>query len=136
MSAFPRPALAALIVAVACSATGHRFDPDSVPKISPRVSTVQDVNRWFGEPTSVQTRGTGGSSWLYLYEEIERRDTRTITKIGRSIASLFGWRTFFPPVDLAYENRTRHALTVDFDPSGVVRDYTYERTEVPTRRVY
>ena len=137
MTAVPRVALAALVViAFGCSSTGRRFDPDSVPKIRPGVTTARDVQRWFGEPTSVETRGTGGMTWGYRYETQQRRDTRTITKIGRSIASIFGWRTFFPPVDVAYSNRTRHNLRVYFDENSVVRDYTYNRTDEPSQRVY
>jgi outer membrane protein assembly factor BamE (lipoprotein component of BamABCDE complex) len=107
-----------------------------VPKIRPEISTRADVERWFGDPQTVSTTGSGHSRWTYLYEERTTRDTRTITKIWRSIASVFGGRIFVPPVDVAYENVSRHRLVVWFDSSGTVADYTYARTDLPKKRIY
>jgi hypothetical protein len=78
----------------------------------------------------------GGYRWKYLHEERTRRDTGTITKIGRSIASIMRSRVYLPPVDVAYENVTRHELVVLFDEDGFVEDYRYEREDIPSRRVY
>lgn len=121
---------------VGCAARGARFDPDSVPRIQPEATTQAEVRRWFGAPTTQEMRGTGTSKWVYFYEERSRRDTRSVTKVGRFLASIFGWRVFFPPVDVAYENTVRHRLAVYFDEEGVVRDYAYERTEIPSKVVY
>jgi outer membrane protein assembly factor BamE (lipoprotein component of BamABCDE complex) len=125
-----------LLVALACTTRGRRFSADDVPRIRPGVTTQEDVRRLFGAPASVRVTASGGSRWSYVYEEETRRDTRTLTKIGVSIASIFGARVYIPPVDLAYETRTRHRLDVWFDGASVVEDYTYEREDVPTRRVY
>jgi outer membrane protein assembly factor BamE (lipoprotein component of BamABCDE complex) len=123
-------------LALACASSGTRFNADLVPKIQPERSTEADVRKLFGQPTSTAVAGTGGARWRYFYEETTTRDTGSLTKIGRSIASIFGFGMFWPPVDIAWEKTTRHDLVVFFDSEGVVRDYTYERTEVPTRRVY
>ncbi len=131
-----RPLVLLALLALACASSGTKFDADSVPRIRPEQSTEADVRKIFGEPTSIAVAGTGGARWRYFYEETTTRDTGTLTKIGRSIASVFGFGMFWPPVDIAWEKRTRHDLVVFFDSEGVVRDYTYERTEVPTRRVY
>ena len=40
------------------------------------------------------------------------------------------------PVDVEYENSTRHKLMIIFGPDGTVADYTYERKETPSKRVY
>jgi len=127
---------AALVMLAACATRGDRFNVDAVPKIIPGYTNQEEVLAWFGEPNSVRVWGSGGAEWGYVNEQEERRDTRTLTKIGRSIASIFGVRTYFPPVDVAYANTTRDALAVQFDAEGTVVDYTYERKEVPSRRVY
>jgi outer membrane protein assembly factor BamE (lipoprotein component of BamABCDE complex) len=138
MRAFPRvlPALTVLCLALACATSGTKFDPDSIPRIQPERTTQADVRRIFGEPTSIAVAGTGGARWRYYYEETTTRSTNTLTRIGQSIASIFGFGMFWPPVDIAWEKSTRHDLVIFFDSEGIVRDYTYERTEVPTRRVY
>ena len=128
--------LLGLVALVACATRGQRFDPDSVLKIQPEISTQQDVKRWFGQPTSLRSSGNGASEWVYLYEERTTRDTGTLTKIGRSIASILGARVFYPPIDVRYENVSRHELRVVFDREGVVRDYSYERTDLPSKTVY
>jgi outer membrane protein assembly factor BamE (lipoprotein component of BamABCDE complex) len=125
-----------LLAAAGCSTTGRPIDEDSVTKIQPYRSTQQDVRLWFGEPQSVRYNSHGRSSWRYLHEEHKRRDTGTITKIGRSIASIFGGRTYLPPVDLAYEEHTTHRLVVVFDSNGTVLDYAYERDTTPTKKIY
>ncbi len=132
-----RPACAiALLVCIACASRGDRFNVDAVPKIIPGYTTMAEVKELFGEPNTVRVWGSGGAEWGYVYEEETRRDTRSITKIGRSIASIFGVHTYFPPVDVAYSNTTRDTLEVIFDHEGTVIDYTYERKEVPTHKVY
>jgi hypothetical protein len=130
----PLPVLA--LLALACASSGTPFNADLIPRIQPERSTEADVRRTFGEPTSVAFAANGGARWRYFYEETTTRDTGSITKVGQSIASIFGFGMFWPPVDVAWEKTTRHDLVVFFGPSGLVRDYTYERTEVPTRRVY
>lgn len=128
--------LLALLIAVGCTTRGRQFSADDVPRIRPGVTTQQEVRRVFGAPSSVRVSASGDARWSYVYEEQTRRDTRTLTKIGVSIASIFGLPIYVPPVDLAYETTTRHRLDVWFDDDSVVEDYTYEREDVPTRRVY
>jgi outer membrane protein assembly factor BamE (lipoprotein component of BamABCDE complex) len=125
-----------LILLLACATRGDRFNVDAVPKIIPGVTSQMEVQRWFGKPNSVRVWGSGGAKWRYVYEEEQHRDTRTITKIGRSLASIFGHRTYIPPVDVAYSKTTRDSLEVQFDAEGTVIDYSYERQAFPTRRVY
>jgi outer membrane protein assembly factor BamE (lipoprotein component of BamABCDE complex) len=126
----------ALLLNWGCATRGRAFDADSVVRIQPGRTTQEDIRNWFGEPMAIQTSGYGGMRWGYIHEHTTRRDTGTITKIGRSIASIFGHRVYVPPVDVAYENTERHKLTVLFRDDGVVEDYTYERRDIPTRRVY
>ncbi len=132
-----RTATAVVLVAcLACASRGDRFNVDAVPKIIPGYTTQAEVQELFGEPNSVRVWGSGGAEWGYVYQQETRRDTRSISKIGRSIASIFGVRTYLPPVDVAYSNTTRDSLKVIFDHDGTVIDYTYERKEVPTHKVY
>jgi outer membrane protein assembly factor BamE (lipoprotein component of BamABCDE complex) len=138
-----RPAVPRLLIALStalvlggCATRGTPFDVDSVTKIQRGKSTEQDVQRWFGTPTSSGFSGSGRKTWRYLHEERRSRDTGTITKIGRSVASIFGMRVFVPPVDVAFEETTRHRLLVVFGPDGRVADYAYERETIPSRRVY
>ncbi len=132
-----RTATAVVLVAcLACASRGDRFNVDAVPKIIPGYTTMVEVKELFGNPNTVRVWGSGGAEWGYVYEEETRRDTRTITKIGRSIASIFGVHTYYPPVDIAYSNKARDTLEVIFDHDGTVIDYTYERKEVPTHKVY
>jgi outer membrane protein assembly factor BamE (lipoprotein component of BamABCDE complex) len=126
----------AFLLILACASQGRRFNADAVPLITPGVTTQARVSELFGRPTSVRMRGSGGSEWVYVYSETTTRDTGTLTRIGRSIGSIFGTRTYLPPVDVSYSNTTRHTLKVQFDASETVVDYTYELHETPTRRVY
>ena len=136
MNARARLLLALLLLAAACAQSGRRFDPDRIPFIQPEKSTQADVRRIFGEPAQVATIASGGTRWGYLYEETTSRDTGLLQRIGAAVASIFGYPVFWSPVNIAWENTTRHQLSVLFDAEGVVRDYAYERTEIPTRRVY
>jgi outer membrane protein assembly factor BamE (lipoprotein component of BamABCDE complex) len=128
--------IAGLCAALACATSGRRFDPDSVPRIRNGLTTQADVQRWFGAPGSIETRGSGLSRWRYQYEETTTRDTGMISRIGVFIARLFGARAVPSPVNVHYENRTRHLLTVYFDEAGVVRDYAYQRTDTPSKTIY
>ncbi|MCP4007122.1 MAG: outer membrane protein assembly factor BamE [bacterium] len=125
-----------LCAALACSTSGSHFDPDSVVRIEPKRSTQADVEQIFGKPTSLRTRSNGTSRYIYEYTEEINRDTGTLSRIGRWIGILIGGRPVFSPINVQYKNSIRHRLTVLFDRDGVVEDYTYERTDKPTRRVY
>jgi outer membrane protein assembly factor BamE (lipoprotein component of BamABCDE complex) len=125
-----------MVALLACTTRGSAFDPDSVVRIEPGYSTQEHVRRIFGNPVALQTTAYGQTKWQYLYEETRRKDTRTLTKIGRSVASIFGIRVYLPPVDVAYETTIRHELHVLFGPDGIVEDYAYNRREIPSRRIY
>ena len=132
-----RIVVAGLLLCLACTTTrGGEFNLDMVPKIHLDVTTQEEVREWFGEPVGVRVNGSGEARWVYLYEEETRRGTGSITKVWRSIASIFRMRVFVPPADVSYENTTKHKLSVDFWSDGVVRDFEYERVEVPVKRVY
>ncbi len=90
----------------------------------------------FGEPVKLQVQGSGGSSWKYDYREVKTRDTGIFTRIARFVLSLFGVRSIGPPVNVRYSNEIRHQLTVFFDDYGTVRDFTYERTDKPSKKIY
>lgn len=130
------PFVLLLAIAAACAQSGRRFDPDRIPFIEPQRSTQGDVRRIFGDPASIATIASGGTRWSYLYEETTTRDTGFVQRVGGAISAIFGYPTYWSPVNIAWENTTRHELSVLFDGDGVVRDYAYERTEIPTRRVY
>ncbi|MBW2413520.1 MAG: outer membrane protein assembly factor BamE [Deltaproteobacteria bacterium] len=126
--------LAALPMA-ACATRGTDFDVDRVPMIQQGVTTQEDIRRWFGEPNTVRSRGSGISAWTYTYQETETHDTETLVRIGEFIASLFGQRVVTPPLGVAYEQETEHELLVFFDREGVVSEYEYTRRHMPSRRV-
>lgn len=119
-----------------CATRGESFNEDMIPYLEDYVTTRMEVREWFGEPLSIRARASGLETWRYFVETETRRDTGTLTKIGRSIASIFGGRMIFPPVDVEYKNTTRHELVLLFDPDGVVIEHGYERTEIPSKRVY
>ena len=125
-----------IVLACGCASSGNRFDPDSVVRIRPGHTTQAQVQKIFGSPVSVRARGTGGSVWSYDYTEEINRDTGMLSRIGVWIAVMLGSRPIYSPVNVAYKNTIRHKLTVVFDPSGVVDDYEYERTDKPSKRVY
>ncbi len=120
----------------ACSTTGRPFDADRIAKIQMGVTTLDDVRGMFGDPQSVEIWGHGGAEWNYLHEEETRRDTGMLSRIVRSIASFFVRPIFFPPVNVEYKNNITHELMVYFDSNGVVSNYKYAKTEVPSKRVY
>ena len=71
---------------------------------------------------------------------IQKRSLESVKRVletARSIGWIFGANTrVIPPVDVAYSNKERHVLVVRFDEDGKVIDYTYDRTETPSKRVY
>ena len=119
-----------------CASRGRPIDQEMVSHIREGVTTSEDIRAWFGDPGSVRSGADQGSKWRFDHEEQTTRSTSTLTRIGRAIASAFGWRVFSTPLDVEYKNTIRHRLDVWFDAAGVVTDYQYERTETPSRRVY
>ena len=121
------------LLATGCASRGREFDVDRVPFIERGVSTQQDVQRWFGAPTTIKARGSGVSAWGYVYEETKTQDTRMLARIGQWIAMLMGQRVVTPPLGARYETTTTHTLQVFFDPDGVLTEYEYTRRQMPTR---
>ena len=76
------------------------------------------------------------SVYRYLREDKTTRDTGFFSRIGAFIAGFFGYRGRGTPVNVRYDNTVRHELVLLFDPDGVVKTYGYERTEIPSKRVY
>lgn len=129
-------ALAAAALVLGCATRGESFDEDMIPFLEDQVTTQEQVREWFGEPLSMRSRASGFSVWRYFEETETRRDTGTLSRIGRSIASIFGARAVTPPVDVEYKNETRHELVLLFDPDGILVEHGYERTRIPSKRVY
>ncbi len=127
--------LLAAVLLSACATRGTHFDVDKVPMIQQGVSTQEDVRRWFGEPGTIRSRGSGISAWVYSYQETTTRDTRTLARIGEWIAMLLGRHVITPPMGVTYEQETEHELLVFFDREGVVSEYEYTRRHMPSRRV-
>jgi hypothetical protein len=119
-----------------CASSGRSFATDKIPRIELGHTTSQQIHDWFGEPISVRTRGSGGSTWQYDHIDTETADTGMATRIGASLSRVFGGPWVRSPVNVAYSNTTRHRLVVRIDSDGLVNDYTYERTERPSKRVY
>ena len=128
-------AILGLLVA-ACATRGRDFDVDRVPHLRPGTTTQQEVTTWFGEPLGVRVDAGHGVRWHYLYEEEVRKDTGILGRIARAVGAVFGQRVITSPVNVADVDRTRHDLRVWFDREGVVRDYSYERRDIPSTRVY
>jgi outer membrane protein assembly factor BamE (lipoprotein component of BamABCDE complex) len=132
-----RYVIASLVLAllVGCATRGNRFDVDSVDRITPGVSTQEDVRRWFGTPLRVRQHASGRTGWGYEFQETETRSTRAISKVLRFVGAILGWRYLNPPLDITYEKSTRHTLSVQFK-EGVVVDFAYEREVTPSRRIH
>jgi outer membrane protein assembly factor BamE (lipoprotein component of BamABCDE complex) len=130
------PLAFALALAFGCASRGTAFDVDKLPLIEEGVTTRAEIEQWFGRPITVRSRPSGFAIYRYFHEEETRRDTGFLSRIGRMIAGLFGQPGVVSPVDVEYKNTVRHELVVLFDPDGIVTDVGYERTEIPSKRVY
>ena len=120
----------------ACASRGSKFDIDKVPRIEKGVTTREQVEGWFGPPVSMTERPSGFAVYRYFHEDETSRDTGVFSRIGAFIAGFFGYRGRGAPVNVRYANSVRHELVLLFDPDGVVKTYGYDRTEIPSRRVY
>ena len=119
-----------------CATRGVEFDIDKIPRVEKGVTTREQVDGWFGRPVSLEQRSSGFTVYRYFHEEKTTRDTGFFSRIGAFIAGFFGFRGYRSPVNVRYENRVSHELIVAFDPDGVVSSHGYERTEMPSKRVY
>jgi outer membrane protein assembly factor BamE (lipoprotein component of BamABCDE complex) len=129
-------AACALALAVGCATRGTAFEVDKLPLIEEGVTTRAEIEQWFGRPITVRSRPSGFAIYRYLHEEETRRGTGFFSRIGRMVAALLGRPGVVPPVDVEYKNTVRHELVVLFDPDGIVTEVGYERTEIPSKRVY
>ena len=120
----------------ACATRGADFAVDKIPRIEKGVTTREEVEGWFGRPVSLKQRPSGFAVYRYLHEEETSRDTGLFTRVAAFVAGFFGYRGAGSPVNVRYENRVRHELIIAFDPDGVVSSYGYDRTEIPSKRVY
>jgi outer membrane protein assembly factor BamE (lipoprotein component of BamABCDE complex) len=131
------PALGLVLwVALACASSGRSFPTDKIPRIEPGRTTAQEVRDWFGEPVTVRSRGSGGSTWQYDFREVDTADTRTVSRVGGVLSQVLGGSRVGSPVNVAYSNETRHRLVIWIDRNDLVDDYEYEKTERPSKRVY
>jgi outer membrane protein assembly factor BamE (lipoprotein component of BamABCDE complex) len=126
----------ALTLPFGCASRGTAFDVDKLPLIEEGVTTRAEIERWFGQPITVRSRPSGFAIYRYFHEEETRRDTGFFSRIGRLIAALLGRPGVVSPVDVEYKNTVRHELVLLFDPDGIVTEVGYERTEIPSKRVY
>jgi len=126
----------ALALAGGCATRGTAFDVDKLPLIEEGVTTRAEIERWFGRPITVRSRPSGFAIYRYFHEEETRRDTGFFSRIGRLVAALLGRPGVVSPVDVEYKNTVRHELVILFDPDGIVTKVGYERTEIPSKRVY
>lgn len=134
-------AAALLLLAVppllpACASRGRELDAELIPEIRRGVTTQAQIRDWFGPPVKIDVFNGNRERWYYVTETTRTRGTGTLTKIGRSIASILGRRAVVPPVDVRYRNTVRQELEVYFDPTGVVTNFRYGREEMPSREVY
>jgi hypothetical protein len=121
---------------LACTTRGTHFDPDSVPLIHIGETSIQEVRALFGEPTSARSWGSGGIRWSYRNEETRTTDTGMLSRIASWISWLAGRRWIWSPVNVRRTTTIAYRLDVIFTADGVVDDYVYERTEVPSTSVY
>jgi outer membrane protein assembly factor BamE (lipoprotein component of BamABCDE complex) len=119
-----------------CATRGAEFSVDKIPRIEDGVTTREQVEGWFGRPVSLEQRPSGFAVYRYLHEEETSRDTGIFSRIAGFVAGFFGYRGYSSPVNVRYENRVRHELIIAFDPNGVVSSHGYERTEIPSKRIY
>jgi outer membrane protein assembly factor BamE (lipoprotein component of BamABCDE complex) len=125
-----------LALGLGCATRGSKFDVDKLPLIEEGVTTRAQIEAWFGRPITVRSRPSGFATYRYLHEEETRHDTGFLSRIGRMVAALLGRPGVVSPVDVEYKNTVRHELVVLFNPEGIVVDSGYERTEIPSKRVY
>lgn len=125
-----------LALALGCATRGSEFEVDKLPLIEEGVTTRAEIETWFGRPITVRSRPSGFSTYRYLHEEETRHDTGFLSRIGRMVGALLGRPGVASPVNVEYKNTVRHELVVLFDPDGIVVESGYERTEIPSKRVY
>ena len=129
-------ALVLCALLTACTTRGTGFDADSVPMIHIGETTIQEVRALFGEPTTARSRGTGGIMWSYRHEEVRSADTRMVSRVASWIAWLAGRSWIWSPVNVRRTTTIAYELDVMFSDDGIVRDYVFERTEMPSTSVY
>jgi len=123
-------------VAGGCATRGVEFAADKIPRIEKGVTTRDDVEGWFGRPVSLEQRPSGFAVYRYLHEEETTRDTGFFTRIAAFVGRFFGYGGYGSPLNVRYSNRVRNDLMIAFDPDGIVTSYGYERTEIPSKRIY
>ena len=129
--------LVALLVACTSVRTGTQVSADVVGEIERGVTTQADVQRSFGDPTSIQIRSDRTSVWRYSYEEVRAQDTGTLTRLLCTVGVLVRIPAcLFNAVSYRNAKTTRDELTVRFDEDRLVTSYTYLHEEIPASGVY
>ena len=133
------PALLAASLMLACTSirTGSKVSPDGVGELQRGVTSQTEVRLRFGPPTSMRMRSDGSSTWRYVYEEIQARDTGTVTRLLCTVGLLIRIPAcLLPTLGYRAERITRDELTIRFDDAQVILSYSYLHEEVPVSGVY
>ena len=100
--------LPVLLLALAgCFSTGPRIDAGQLAEVEKGKSTIADVTRRFGKPTS-SVKYPDGSQTLVYYNTEVRADAATFIPL---VGSMVGGAS-----------NTMHSVIFEFDPKGVLAD--------------
>jgi len=116
---------------------GKEVSPDNVGGLERGVTTQADVQRDFGEPTLRSVSSDGTATWRYSYEEVNVKDTGTLTRILCTVGVVVRVPAcVFNPVSYRSGVTIRDELTIVFDEDLVVSSYTYVHEEIPVSGTY
>ncbi len=102
---------------VACAASGVRINEDQLTVLQKGKTTLEDVHRAFGRPTSSTISSSGDRMVSYMYFEIQTRPETFIPIVGGFIGGA--------------DSRTT-MVTLRFDSTGVLQDFSSTTSEMGT----
>ena len=116
-----------LSLSVACATSGRPIESDRVSQIELNITSQDEIQEWFGEPTGTRLRAKRGSTWIYAYKRAKGVDTGLLSRLAKDAAEIAGspikgGRT---PVGAKLGRSNQQILKVDFDLDGIVVDFAY-----------
>jgi len=115
-----------LLVLAGCFSTGPRIDADQLAEVQKGKTTIADVTRRFGPPTS-SVKYSDGSQTLVYYNTEVRADAATFIPL---VGSMVGGAS-----------NSMHSVIFEFNAQGVLTDYkiadatTHNGTAAPPKNV-
>lgn len=107
--------LIVILQLVGCAASGIRITEDQLVVLQKGKTTVEDVHRAFGRPTSSTVTASGDRMFAYMYVEAQARPETFIPIVGGFIGGADSRSTM---------------VTMRFDSAGVLQDFSSTTSEM------